>query len=190
MPLTVYNEDDHPAQARSVYDRAMNINRFRRGEVFMYGFYFANSTQPTALATTGAAGCQIIIVHKRQGVGALGHYAGTPNALEILVGLEKMVAKLGGGAIDTVVYSAGTGAGTGGAAGQKAYEFTLIGGARLRCPGVRVLWPAQTANNNFGSAVYLPLTSEAALFHSMPEPGFMGSADGTEGVTAADYHMN
>ena len=186
MALTVYNEDAHQVAAQGVYNRAISLNAYRVGNADMGGFHAANSVQHTAIGTSGAGPCQIIVVHKNAGVGALGHYAGTADPMLILAGLEKMVQRLGGGPIDTVVYAAATGVGDT-KRQQKVYEIKIFGGTHLRFPGATVLWPSQDAANNWGSAVYLPLTAELALFHSMPGLGFTGLADGTQGVREYTY---
>lgn len=189
MAITLFNEDDHEAQANGVFWRGQYLNAYRIGSANMGGFFVANSNQHTALGTAGAGPCQIIVVHKQPGVGALGHYAGTNDPSLILRGVERMVAQLGGPPIDSVLFAAGSDVGGGSIWGQKRYELTIYGGTLRRYPGATVLWPPQDKSWNWGSCVYLPLTGEVALFHLLPglSGDLRGLADGTQGVTGYAY---
>jgi len=108
--------------------------------ILMGGFAIAsNPTEATALATSGAGGCQIIIVHKGPGRGALGHYAGHNDAHWIVRGVSQMIRVLGGHPVADVVFAAGD---IGVGATQQKYQQTILDWVRVQCPGARVSWPA------------------------------------------------
>jgi hypothetical protein len=151
----------------------------------MGGFAIAsNPTEATALATSGAGGCQIIIVHKGPGRGALGHYAGHNDAHWIVRGVSQMIRVLGGHPVADVVFAAGD---IGVGATQQKYQQTILDWVRVQCPGARVSWPA---GGPWGAAYYLPLTEEIALFESQPDGGGWdggGDLDAQSGIRIHDY---
>ena len=94
MPLTVYCRYDKASEKSELEESALASSVFtgvrsiatqpsrtgHQGERFynvqMYQFAVAfDTSQPTALATNGAGGCQIVVVHTGQGMGALAHFA-------------------------------------------------------------------------------------------------------------------
>ncbi|MEZ5670774.1 MAG: hypothetical protein R3F55_25730 [Alphaproteobacteria bacterium] len=187
MPLTICNNVDHAGLANDILDRALRINLRHRGGAGMGGYCVANNTaQATALGTQGAGPCQIIVVHKANGIGAVGHYAANPDPRAILAGLVSMVVAVGGVPIDTIVFAAGDGVGPTNLQ-QKAYEMLIVAGASHRYPGATVLWPTFPAGEaNWGSCIYLPLSSELALFDLLPG-NFGGQADPGAGVSERNY---
>jgi hypothetical protein len=69
--LTVYTEDENPPAAKEVYNTAIHMNGYRIARAEMYGF--CTSTIPdctTALGTTSAGPCQIIVIHAQDKTGA------------------------------------------------------------------------------------------------------------------------
>lgn len=87
MPLQIFKGTQ---AAHQVYWDGISINGQRRYDVGMGGFAVANNAiQTTALGTSGAGPCQIIIVHKAPGLGALGHYAADPDPLAIVQGVQR-----------------------------------------------------------------------------------------------------
>src|SRR5262249_48152708 len=86
MPLQIFL--DKPP-AKQVYQTGIRLLGRYRYEVGMRKFAVANDpVNPTALGTSGAPPCQIIVVHKAPGHGALGHYAAYPDPLEIVGGVK------------------------------------------------------------------------------------------------------
>jgi hypothetical protein len=177
MPLQIYSDEGTFASAApSVVVETSQVDVRRRYWILMGGFGVANSLQEdTALATSGAASCQIIIVHKGPGHGALGHYAALEDPQWIVRGVSQMTKALGGPPIADVVFAAGEiGAGD----TQEQYRNTILRWVRTLCPGALVHWPTAAADKHFGVAYYLPLAEEIALFKDQPiGGGWDGSGD-------------
>jgi hypothetical protein len=187
MPLQISHEDADYGffVACDVLSRTSSVDYYRKYWVLMGGFAMANNpAQDTALATSGAAGCQIIIVHKGPGRGALGHYAGHDDPHWIVRGVSQMIRALGGHPIAEVVFAAGV---IGEDAVQQKYQDTILDWVRIVCPGAQVRWPA---GGPWGAAYYLPRTEEIALFESQLDGGGWdggGDLDAQSGVTIYDY---
>jgi len=147
-----------------------------------------NPNDDTALATSGAGPCQIIIVHKGPGHGALGHYAGHYEPHWIVRGVSQMVAALGPGNIAGVVFAAGE---IGVGATQREYKRTILDWVHYQHPGAQVHWPAGPGpGKHWSAAYYLPRAEEIALFDGdLQGGGWAGGGDGDtqSGITAFDY---
>lgn len=187
MPLQVY-VDEPPGNnplAHSVYVEASSLDSKRHRWVGYGGFGVAqNLNDETALGTSGAGPCQIIIVHKALGRGALGHYPAHNDPAEIVRGVQQMIAQLGHGPVAAVVFAAGE---IGEGITQRAYEITIIGRVRALCPGAQIQWPrGPRAGGAWGAGYYLPLTEEIGLFRDQPGK-FGGAGDAASGITLHDY---
>jgi hypothetical protein len=66
------------------------------------------------------------------------------------------------------------------------YEMQIVARARQLAPGARVMWPRQDAANNWGAAMYLPLTGQVALFHRFPI-SIVGRTGPGNGLTSYNY---
>ena len=188
MPLEVFLDvppGNNPL-AHSVYYEASSIDFDRRFWVGPGGFAIANNpNDDTALGTSGAGPCQIIIVHKGRGRGALGHYFAHPNPNQIVRGVCQMVGLLGVGPIVAVVFAAGE-VGVGNT--QQEYQLTIVGRVRALCPGARVEWPTGPRNGagHWGAGYYLPFAEEIGLFESQPG-GFEGAGGIANGISLHNY---
>jgi hypothetical protein len=116
----------------------------------------------TALVTSGAASCLIIVVHCTNGHGALGHYAAHQDPVMILGGLRQMLETLPNAAVDTILFAAGI---IGNNTEQKMYQMRSSG-TREMALGARVMWPKQAPDDPWGFVMYLPASGEVALFCS------------------------
>jgi hypothetical protein len=188
MPLQIYC-DEPPGAGFLAYDTLNQtdaVNRLRKYWITMGGFAVANNlNDDTALATSGAGPCQIIIVHKGRGRGALGHYAGHDDAHWIVRGVSQMIRGLGGHPVADVVFAAGE---IGAAAAQQKYKDIILDWVRILCPGAQVHWPAgPSTGGHWGAAYYLPLAEEIGLFESQPDGGWEGFGDAANGITVCDY---
>ncbi len=77
MALVIYKGD---TAAHQVFTQGVNLRPRRRYEVQMGNLALANNAAvTTALGTGGAGTCQVIVVHKAAGLGALGHYRAHPD---------------------------------------------------------------------------------------------------------------
>jgi len=189
MPLQIYVDDPPGAGflAHSVLNEASSLNGYRQRWIGPGGFATVNNPNAdTALSTSGAETCQIIIVHKRRGLGALGHYFALNKPHQIVRGVTQMIAGLGGQPVAAVVFAAGE---IGVPATQQEYKLTIVGRVRALCPGASVDWPAApSTGGHWGAAYYLPLAEEIALFESQPKGGgFEGMGDGPNGFTLHNY---
>lgn len=180
MPLNVFINDK---AAHKVFSKTRDINGVYIGDVGMGGYYTVNNTQkPTALGTCGAGPCQIIVVHKSKGLGALGHYGGDDRPEKVVEGVRKMVARLGGFPVEAIVLAAGV-VGEGNA--QEAYESGLIEGIRALYPQVQVSWPK---GGEWGAAYYLPLAEELGLLEDSPGD-FTGTGKPQDGICGYGFDM-
>jgi len=181
MPLQVH-VGNHLAV--NVYNQGIGINGYRRYDADMGAFAVAqNFAQTTALGTSGAGPCQIIVVHKAAGHGALGHYAAHPDPLMIVQGVQDMILQLGGLPVANVVFAAGL---VGNQRPQLNYEITIVARVRAMCPGARVVWPAAPPNDVWSACYYLPLQEEVGLLQD-PPGGFVGMGDAAHGITDFPY---
>lgn len=181
MPLAIFSGN---AAALQVYLGGIAINGVRRYDAGMGGFAVANNVaQTTALGTSGALPCMIIVVHKAAGHGALGHYAAHPNPQMIVQGVADMVFQLNGGPISDVVFAAGM---IGGFGEQFNYELQIAAGVRAICPGARVLWPRPPQDDVWSCAYYLPLQEQAGFMQD-PPGGFVGTGNPAYGITIHNY---
>lgn len=184
MPLIVLNEDRNAAAANTLFWQGRGLTFPYIGEAGMGGFWTSqNPGHATALATSGAGPCQIIVVHCTNGHGALGHYAAHPNPAMILQGLQDMLNALPGAPVDSILFAAGAVAAQ---RGQLMYEMQIVAGARQMAPGARVMWPTQDNDDNWGAAMYLPLTGEVGLFHLFPA-SLIGRTGAGNGLTPYGY---
>jgi hypothetical protein len=177
MPLQIYREGGTFANAAPsvVYETSQVVAR-KKYWLLMGGFAAANDQiNETALATSGAGPCQIIVVHKGPGHGALGHYAALDDPHWIVRGVSQMVSALGGSPVANVVFAAGE---IGVDEEQKKYRDEILYWVRALCPGAQVSWPRPGADSHYGAAYYLPLDEEVALFKNQPKGGaWDGTAD-------------
>lgn len=184
MPLDVIFNEDDPSPAQRVYWDGVFLNGCRRYDVDVYSYAVAdNPNEETALGTSGAGPCQIVIVHKARGQGALGHYGGHPDPYKIVEGVQAMVNQLGGGPIQAVVLAAGLVAD---GEKQRDYESTIISTVRNSYPEARVLWPTPPQHDVWGAAYYLPLAERVGLLDMSPG-GFVGFGDEEHGITVHPY---
>lgn len=180
MPLQLFLGK---AQAKQVYQTGIRLIGQYRYDVGMGRFAVANDpVNPTALGTSGALPCQIIVVHKAPGHGALGHYAAHSDPLMIVRGVQRMVQQLGEGPISDVVLAAGM---IGGDQVQQAYENAVCDGVRAACPGARVVWPAVPPDDVWGACYYLPLVEQVGLLADSPGT-FVGEGD-EHGIAVQQY---
>jgi hypothetical protein len=181
MPLAIFAGNNAALQ---VYWQGVSINGIRRYDAGMGGFAVAhNLAQTTALGTSGALPCMIIVVHKGLGYGALGHYAAHPNPQMIVQGVQDMVNQLGGGPVTDVVFGAGM---IGGFGEQLNYELQISVGVRAICPGARVLWPRPPQDDVWSAAYYLPLQEQVGFMQDSPG-GFVGTGNPAYGITVHNY---
>ena len=159
MPLHILREE---AKAEQVRQTGLKLNTQFRYGVGMYYFAVArNLVEPTALGTSSAGPCQIIVVHKAPGHGALGHFGGHPDPLVIAQAVQVMVQKLGGGPISDVVLAAGM---VGSDDTQQNYETTILNSVRALYPDARVIWPeAPSGDDVWEACYYLPLAEKVGL---------------------------
>jgi len=193
MSLQVFcssiQNDDGWAGGIQVYGAAGAMKFGRKHSLGMGLFAVADNTaEPTSLGTNGAGPCQIIVVHKAKGHGALGHYAGNLHAEQIIKGVRDMVERLGGGPIDTVVLAAGEHAINGKL--QQEYKQGVLAGVRSVCQGAIVLWPDHPNSRNgsaYGVCYYLPLAEQVALFGSYWGGKYAGEGEPDHGITLHGY---
>lgn len=182
MPLQVF-KGNHAAAL--VYAQGVSQNPYRRYDAGMGGFAVAqNFAATTALGTSGALPCQIIVVHKAAGHGALGHYAAHNDPGMIVQGVVvDMVQQLGGPPKANIVLAAGL---IGNQREQLNYEIAIVARLRGMYPGVSVVWPAAPVDDVWGSCYYLPLQEQVGLLIDSPG-GFVGSGDAANGITVHPY---
>jgi hypothetical protein len=186
MPLKVFIDAPKQTAARRVYNTGLDLKRCLRQEAGMYGFWVVkNESTPTALGTCGAGPCQIILMHKAPGWGALGHYAGQIDANKILGGIQKMLTRLRGGPIKSVVLAAGE---IGADATQRDYEKDIKTGVAALCPGAFIFWAKAFDGGLLGACYYLPLSEETGLFKSSPG-NFEGLGDRDDGFESHNYEV-
>jgi hypothetical protein len=184
MPLAVVNEDQVGNLALPIFWQGFNLGFPYIGDAGMGGFWTSqNPAHATALVTEGAGPCQIIVVHCTNGHGALGHYAAHWDPAMILQGLQTMLNALPGAMVDTILFAAGN---IGAQHEQLMYEMRIVARARQMAPGARVIWPAQRPDDNWGAAMYLPLTGQVALFHSFPH-SIVGRTGAGNGLAPHNY---
>jgi hypothetical protein len=172
MSLQIFIEED---RAHQVFRDKEGVNFRRRWNAAMGEFAVAhNSTEGTALGTSGAASCIIIIVHKERGWGALGHFLGHNDTNLVLAGIKKMVERLEGPPIREVVFAAGRGA-----VQQVSYEACIMGDVRGLYSGAYVTWQkASQENLILGACCYLPHAEQIGFFVHLPGHfGAPGSED-------------
>ena len=151
-----------------------------RCDIGMGGFVVSeNDLATTAIGTDGAGPCQIIVVHKTKGCGAIGHYPGDNRPEKVAQGVALMVQKLGGGPIESILLAAGL-------VGRDQKEQThyttnlqahiasmcKVGTIRLPEP------PDLTGSSVWDSCYYFPLEEEVALLEDCPGV-FYGDGDGS-----------
>jgi hypothetical protein len=141
-----------------------------------------NVSEDTALGTSGAGPCQIIVVHKKKGIGALGHFAGHTNPQKIVQGVTRMIAQLGGGPIEHIVFAAGQTDGS--EREQLNYEIGIVG--TLRSRAYRVDWPKAPHRDVWGYCYYLPLEEKVGLLQHYPGV-FPGEGSPEHGITAHSF---
>ena len=181
MPLTIYTGN---TAAHQVFTQGVGLRPRRRYEVQMGNFAVANNAvTTTALGTGGAGTCQIIVVHKAAGLGALGHYAGTSDPDEIAQGVLDMVQALGGPPVANVVLAAGE---SGNSQQQLNYQNGVLARVRTVCPGASVVWPQPPQDDVWGACYYLPLEELVGL--RLDSPGDYGNAGHiNEGISIHSY---
>ena len=181
MPLQIFKGN---AAAHQVYWTGVAQNPYRRYDAGMGAFAVANNlVATTALGTSGALPCQIIVVHKSPGRGALGHYAASPNPADIVQGVQDMIQRLGGLPVANVVFAAGL---IGNQRPQLNYEIGVVATVKSLCPGASVVWPAAPANDVWSACYYLPLQEEVGLLTDSPG-GFVGSGSMANGISVHVY---
>jgi hypothetical protein len=183
MALQIFLANNAKKLAKEVHRQGTVVLGGRRQDVSMNRFAVAmNTGEATALGTSGAGPCQIIVVHKAKGQGALGHYGGTPDPKDIVKGVEAMVAQLRGLPIEAIVLAAGQVAM---GQNQQSYKETILatlGGGWGR--GAVVSWHDPPSGEVYDACYYLPLAEQVALFEDGPG-GFVGVEEEEDGVT---YH--
>ena len=137
MALVISKGDN---AAHQVFLKGIDQNGIRRREVGMGGFARAkNTTATTALGTYGAGPCQIIVVHKEPGLGALGHYSGHQDPKKIIRGIDDMIQAVGGHPVANVVLAAGSVGET--KEEQADYKKAILEGVSSMCGEATVDWP-------------------------------------------------
>jgi hypothetical protein len=184
--LTIFTHPD--PGARSVYERAFALKPIRSLNVGMDDFAVVNNTvNDTALLTTGANPCMIIVVHNSRGIGALGHLAQTVKAVGlsndnyILGKVELMVHELPGQAADTILFAGGEGWED----KQYAFEQRIVAAVAAKYGGTSVSWPHHELNKGYGCCYYLPLREEVAF--TTLTWSFKGLGDEGEGFSKHSY---
>ena len=181
MPLQVVKGDPAAAQ---MYWTGIGLKGCFRYDVDMGGFAVAHNTQTTALGTSGAGSCQIILVHKAPGHGALGHYAGDARPDRIVAGVQRMIQHLGGLPVAHVLFAAGM---TGNQRQEQLnYEIGIVSRVKEICPRARITWPTTPQGDVWGCCYYLPLEERVGL-RIDSVGGFTGSGDAASGITAFAY---
>jgi hypothetical protein len=184
MTLQVILANKDKKLAKAVYTQGTHMASVRRQDVSMNRFAVAKNTgEATALGTSGAGPCQIIVVHKAKGKGALGHYGGTPDPKDIIKGVGAMIAQLDGLPIEAIVLAAGQVAAE---QNQQNYKGTILktlgeGWGR----GADVSWYDPPSGYVYDACYYLPLAEQVALFEKGPGD-FIGGGEAEYGVT---YHF-
>ena len=190
MALVIYSGG---RAAFQVYEQGRDLNlKWRRGLV-MGSFGVANNTAAsTALSTDGAQTCQIIVVHKAPGQGALGHYQATSNPNEIAQGVHDMIQALGGLPVANVVLAAGeidhlpAQGESGGQRTQLDYQIEVIAQVRTVCPGADVVWPPAPQGDLWGACYYLPLEELVGLRpNSIGD--YLNGGNNVGGISVRDY---
>lgn len=102
MPLTYSKPGDSLTDLLKFTAVADKPNSF---EVGMHGYLVAKEIKSNKyLITKGVATCQILIVHKAQGSGALGHFATNLQSPEdVCEGLRQMIENLDGPPVDSIL---------------------------------------------------------------------------------------
>ena len=187
MPLQYFTETHFPDQSLTVVNHISRTNPKHIGDIGMdqYGAV-RNPGASTALITTGAGPCQIILVHKGNGVGALGHLGGTTGADTTVPRVRQMVEAVGGGPVDTVLFAAGVVGDD--RPDQAAYETAVIAGVQAQYPGTRIVWPGYQPGQEWGACFYRPLAGEVALFQVSPMRLIGLANDGAAGFTIAAFN--
>jgi len=190
MPLVVVNEVQHGGAATALFWQGFHLGFPYIGDAGMGGFWTSqNAGHGTALVTSGAGPCLIMVVHRANGTGALGHYAAHPDAAIILQGLQAMLLALPPGPVDTILFAAGV-VGSGGGAqfahNQLMYEMQVVAGAKGMAPGAKVIWPAQDNRDNWSAAMYLPHAGQIALFQNFPR-SIVGRSGAGNGLAPHGY---
>lgn len=164
MALVISKGDN---AAHQVFLKGIDQNGIRRREVGMGGFARAkNTTATTALGTYGAGPCQIIVVHKEPGLGALGHYPGDARTEKVVKGIDDMIQALGGLPVANVVLAAGSVGET--KEEQAAYEKAILVAVRSMCGEATVDWPEPPKGDVWGACYYLPKEEKVGLLTNAP----------------------
>jgi hypothetical protein len=184
MPFVVVTQVENAPAANTIFSQGKKLDAGYIGEAFMGGFWTSQDARyGTALCTTGAGPCQIIIVHCRNSHGALGHYAAHTDPAVILQGLQSMLQALPGASVDAILFAAGV---IGTVETQLRHQLQLTVRAQQLRPTARVLWPSQNDISNYSSAIYLPQIGRAAVFQGFPQD-ISGRSGAGNGLAPHDY---
>lgn len=171
--------------ALQVYLKGTDQNGIRRYEIGAGGFARAkNTTATTALGTCGAGPCQIIVVHKEPGLGALGHYPGEAKPEKIVKGIDDMVQALGGFPVENIVLAAGSVGES--KEEQAAYQKAILEGVRSMCGNATVDWPDPPKGDVWGACYYLPKEEKLGLLMNAPG-NFAGTGNSEFGITLHNF---
>lgn len=165
--LTIHTDDSGlKSLAQNVfYEMRDKLPRTNRGEASMGAFVVSKALGNTAtgLMTEGAETCVIIVVHMKNGTGALGHFSANPDPQAIVRGVKNMVKALGAKTdVAAVVFAAGSTSGD-----PTSYRSAIVNGTRQMCQNAQVSWP-DPGEYPYSACVYLPQQGKAALFHGLP----------------------
>jgi hypothetical protein len=177
--LTIFTHPDRGA--RLVYEKAFALKPIRSLNVGMDDFAVVkNTVNDTALLTTGANPCMIIVVHNSRGIGALGHLAQTVKAVGLF---QRSVYPWKSGAYGARI--AGTSSRLDFAGGedwekdQYAFEQRIGAAVAAKYGGTSVIWPYHELKKGYGSCYYLPLQEEVAYTTLVwPLKGFGDEGEG------------
>ena len=180
MALEIFVEN---LSARKVYDSGLSLNA--RLEVGMGGYAVAiDGEKPTALGTCGAGPCQIIVVHKKAGCGALGHYAADGKPASVAKGVQAMVARVGGAPVEAIVLAAGVIDKS--EFDTEEYKPALLKQLGALFPTIHIVWQLTSKNEPLGACYYLPGKEQVGFFTEAPG-GFTGMAKPKDGVTLYSF---
>jgi hypothetical protein len=182
MALVISKGDNAALQ---VFFKGMDQNGIRRYELGMGGFARAkNATATTALGTCGAGPCQIIVVHKEPGLGALGHYPGDARTEKVVKGIDDMIQAVGGLPVANVVLAAGS---VGETKEERAdYKKAILEGVSGLCGNATVDWPDPPKDDVWGACYYLPKEEKVGLLMNAPG-NFVGTGNSEFGITLHNF---
>ena len=184
MPLTFF--EGNAANQIYAQGKALQSICFATQETF------AVTTNPaihTALSTSGAGSCIIMVIHKTMGCGALGHCAGISSTLDILRALDLMLQKIGGGQVENIVLAAGAGRPI---AAQLAHQQQTVQALHAVYANAHISWPNHPEFDQgayYDACYYLPVQQRIGLREGSLNPDYLSGLllSPVPGIAIYDY---